>query len=294
MTATSTYRIAGAQINIRIADAAFNLATMQRLTAAAVEGGARTVVFPECTLTGYCFDSREEALAVAQPLDSDCVAQVIAMAKQHQTQILFGFLELDATQGSAGGKPRIFNTIALVDDSGVLATYRKNHLPTLGVDQFTTPGEAVPTIVDHPDIRFGLNICYDCSFPESSRLLALAGADVILLPTNWPPGAGRVPDIIPNARALENNVYFLSVNRIGHERGFDFVGKSKFCDPLGGDVAFADHANEALIFGDVDVQWARKKHYVSVPGKHEVHRFRDRRPDLYSPLVQPTHDDGNR
>lgn len=275
-----TFKIAGAQMDIDIGDAEANLASMQRLATTATENGAELVVFPECTLTGYCFDTFEDALAVSQPLSGDLVPRVVAMASQLQTRILFGMLELDDT----GAKPKIYNVVVLVDQTGIIASYRKTHLPTLGVDRFTTPGDSATEIVRLPEINLGMNICYDCSFPETARVLALAGADLILLPTNWPPGAGRVPDYIPNVRALENNVYYMSVNRIGSEHGFDFVGKSKICDPLGGELAFANHADEAILYGDVDVSWARKKHYVSVPGKHEVHRFDDRRPDLYGPL----------
>lgn len=275
-----SFKIAGVQMDIAIGDAAANLGSMQRLATTATENGAELVVFPECTLTGYCFDTFEDALAVSQPLSGDLVPRVVAMADRLKTHILFGMLELD----DSGPQSKIYNVVVLVDQSGVIASYRKTHLPTLGVDRFTTPGDSATEIVRLPGINLGMNICYDCSFPETARVLALAGADLILLPTNWPPGAGRVPDYIPNVRALENNVYYMSVNRIGSERGFDFVGKSKICDPLGGELAFADHTDEAILYGDVDVTWARKKHYVSVPGKHEVHRFEDRRPDLYGPL----------
>ena len=275
-----SFKIAGVQMDISIGDADSNLASMERLATTATENGAAIVVFPECTLTGYCFESLEDAIAVSQPLSGSHVPRVVAMASQLKTRILFGMLELD----DSGDRPKIYNVVLLVDQDGVIASYRKTHLPTLGVDRFTTPGDRATEIVRLPEINLGMNICYDCSFPETARVLALAGADLILLPTNWPPGAGRVPDYIPNVRALENNVYYMSVNRIGSERGFDFVGKSKICDPLGGEIAFADHAQEAILYGDVDVSWARKKHYVSVPGKHEVHRFEDRRPDLYGPL----------
>ena len=94
-------------------------------------------------------------------------------------------------------------------------------------------------------------------------------------------------DLIPNARALENHVYYMSVNRVGTERGFDFIGKSKICDPRGANLAFADHAQEAILYAEIDPQLARQKHLVSVPGEHEVHRMKDRRPDVYDPLSDP-------
>ena len=118
-------------------------------------------------------------------------------------------------------------------------------------------------------------------------MLSLLGADLIVLPTNWPPTSGLTADVIPQARALENHVYFMAVNRIGTERGFEFIGKSSICDPRGGVVAAARHRDEEILFAEIDPAFARQKHLVNIPGKHEVHRFRDRRPDLYGPLVDP-------
>ena len=131
-----------------------------------------------------------------------------------------------------------------------------------------------------------MNICYDSSFPEAARILSLQGADLIALPTNWPPTSGLTADVIPDARALENHVYFMSVNRVGTERGFDFVGKSKICDPRGAVLAFADHRDEEILYADIDPEFARKKHLVNIPGEHEVHRFNDRRPDMYGRILE--------
>jgi predicted amidohydrolase len=117
--------------------------------------------------------------------------------------------------------------------------------------------------------------------------MMLKGVDLIVLPTNWPPTSGLASEYVPNARALENHLYFISVNRVGTERGFSFIGKSKFCDPSGRDVDFANHHREAIIYGEVDPQRSRNKHLVNIPGAHEVHRTRDRRPEMYGDLVAP-------
>lgn len=132
-----------------------------------------------------------------------------------------------------------------------------------------------------------MNICYDSSFPEAARILALKGADLIVLPTNWPPTSGLTADLIPNARALENQVYFMSVNRVGKERGFEFIGKSKICDPSGRELAFANHDGEEILYGEIRPERARQKHLVNIPGEHEVHRINDRRPELYEALTKP-------
>lgn len=275
----SKYKVAGVQMDIALADAETNLARVEKLSETAVSEGAQLVVFPECTLTGYCFDSLAEAQKVAQSIDGTHVQRAIEIAKQNNTHIVIGMLE-SADDGA------VYNSAVLVNGEGVVGVYRKTHLPFLGVDRFTTPGGRADQIFDVGGLRVGMNICYDCSFPESARVLALAGADIVVLPTNWPPGSGRVSDLIPNTRALENNVYFMSVNRIGTEKGFDFIGKSKICDPLGGDIQFADHNNEAVLYAEIDADWARKKHLVAVPNQHEVHRFKDRRPDIYGSVAE--------
>jgi predicted amidohydrolase len=275
----SKFKVAGVQMDIALADAEANLTVMEKQCAAAASEGAQLVVFPECTLTGYCFESLAEAQSVAQPIDGSHVKRVVNIAKENNTHVVFGMLE-------SGDDAEVFNSAVLVNGEGVVGVYRKTHLPFLGVDRFTTPGTRADQIFQIGDLSVGLNICYDCSFPESARVLALAGADIVVLPTNWPPGSGRVSDLIPNTRALENNIYFMSVNRIGTEKGFDFIGKSKICDPFGGDVQFANHANEAVLIAEIDTDWARKKHLVAVPGKHEVHRFKDRRPDIYGSVTK--------
>ena len=219
-------------------------------------------------------------MSVGEPSDGASVQSVAEMCREFDTHVVFGYLE------SSGDD--LFNALSLVGPNGVLGEYRKVHLPHLGVDRFTTPGNRPFEVHETPLGNIGMNICYDSSFPEAARILSISGADLICLPTNWPPTSGLTADVIPNARALENHVYFMSVNRVGHERGFDFIGKSKICDPRGASLAFADHDRETIIYADIDCEISRKKHLVNIPGEHEVHRMRDRRPDTYGPLSDQT------
>lgn len=274
------FKVAGVQMDIEFANASANLDKMESKLEETTAAGAQLTVFPECTTTGYCFSNLEEAKQVAEGFDGPVVNRVHELCRDKDTMVVFGLLELDGE--------RIFNSLALVGPSGVLGTYRKVHLPHLGVDRFTTHGDRPFEVIETPDVRIGMNICYDSSFPEAARVLAVKGADLIALPTNWPPTSGLTADVIPNARALENHVYFMSVNRIGTERGFEFIGKSKICDPRGASLAFADHAREEILYAEIDPEFARRKHLVSIPGEHEVHRMKDRRPDVYDPLSEPT------
>jgi len=272
----ATTKIAGVQMDIAIGQREQNLAAMRIRLDQSLSAGAQLTVFPECTTTGYCFESLAEAMTVAESLDGHSVKTVAEWCRELSTSVIFGFLEAVDQQ--------LYNSLALVGPEGLIGSYRKVHLPTLGVDRFTTPGDGFQ-VFGAGEIQVGMNICYDCSFPESARVLTLQGADLIALPTNWPPGSGHTSDLIPNARALENHVYFMSVNRVGTERGFDFIGKSKICDPKGNTLDFANHADEQIIYADIDPVYARNKHLVSVPGQHEVHRINDRQPSTYGPIV---------
>jgi predicted amidohydrolase len=129
--------------------------------------------------------------------------------------------------------------------------------------------------------RIGFNICYDCSFPESSRVMALKGADVIVLPTNWPTGAEETAEYVINARGLENHIYYVAVNRVGKERDFRFIGRSRIVDVHGKTLAQASTDTEDIIYAEIEPARARNKHIVRVPGKHEIDRFKDRRPKYY-------------
>ncbi len=86
---------------------------------------------------------------------------------------------------------------------------------------------------------------------------------------------------------MENGVYFAAVNRIGKERGFSFIGRSRICDPVGATIESADHTEEAVLRATVDVDVSREKRLVRVPGKHAIDRMADRRPEMYGPLCEP-------
>ena len=267
------FKVAGVQMDVEFAKPEKNLESMfSKLEETTAEGAAVTV-FPECTTTGYCFESLEAAMDVAESIEGPTVNQVHERCREKQTRIVFGMLERDGDS--------LYNVVLLVGPDGVEDVYRKVHLPHLGVDRFTTPGNRADGVVETELGRIGLNICYDSSFPESARCLALAGADLIILPTNWPPTSGLTADVIPPARALENHVYFMAINRVGTENGFDFIGKSKICAPSGRCLATADHTREAILYADVDPVFARQKHLVNIPGEHEVHRIEDRQPAVY-------------
>jgi predicted amidohydrolase len=271
----SAWKIAGVQMDCRLAEKAVNLDRMRRGLREAAAAGARLVVFPECALTGYSFESRAEAQPHAESLPGPASDALAADCRELGAWVVFGLLERDGN--------RLFNACALVGPAGFVAAYRKIHLPCMGIDRFATPGDRPFAVHELGGLRLGMNICYDGSFPESSRVLALLGADLIVLPTNWTTEA-RAACHLPEARALENHVYYFAVNRAGEERGFRFVGQSRLIDYRGEVIARAGEA-EATVFAEIEPEKARDKRVVVVPGKHEVNRVGDRRPEMYRPLL---------
>ncbi len=273
-------RVAGVQTNVTFADTQANLATIKRWLADPQLESCSLVVFPECMLSGYCYDFLDEAWPHAQSVPGPATDELTEVCKTQNRFVAFGLLEKN-DQGE------IYNSCALVGPNGLVGVYRKVHLPYLGIDRFVTRGREAYAVHEIDGLRVGMHICYDGSFPESARVMALQGADLLILPTNWPPGAETFAKYLPNARALENNVYYLTVNRVGNERGFRFIGQSRLCDTNGNSMCDGPVEGEAIISGEIDVLQARNKRLVRVPGKHVIDRMADRCPEYYSLIAQP-------
>jgi 5-aminopentanamidase len=271
--------VAGVQMDVMIGDTDTNVDNMERWLNDERTKAAQLVVFPECAVSGYCFESKAEGMFVAESIPGPSTDRLTQLAKQHGKFLAFGMLEKSGDD--------LFNSCVLLGPNGISGVYRKIHLPFLGVDRFTTPGSNPNQVYEVAGMRVGMHICYDGSFPEFTRVLALQGADLVILPTNWPPGADTFAEYIPNARALENHIYFMSVNRVGEERGFKFIGTSKFCLPTGRAPSFGGTDEECVISGTVQPHITRNKRLVRVPGKHLIDRFADRRPEHYGLLAEP-------
>ena len=249
-----------------------NLEAMEAALDSARRQGAELVVFPECATTGYYFESKAEALEVSEPIDGSTVSRLSSLCAEWQTYTVFGFLE------NQGGD--VYNTAVLIGPSGRIGMHRKIHLPYSMVDRFVTPGDQGFTVHELPIGKLGLSVCYDLGFPEGCRVMALMGAELVILPTNWPAGAEPSADHLVHARAIENKVNYAAVNRCGTEAGFTFIGRSKVVDHLGNTLAEADD-KECVIHAEVDLAGARAKQMVFIPGVQEFNRIEDRRPDLY-------------
>lgn len=272
-------KIACVQTDVVFKDINANLNSLEAIVRSEVSQGTQLTVFPECFSTGYCFDSLAEAMEFGESVPGPSTDRVAKLCTELNTYVVFGMLEKSGEQ--------LFNVAVLIGPDGLIGSYRKVHLPYLGVDRFTTPGDRPFEVFEAAGVRIGMLICYDGGFPEAARVLSIRGADLIVLPTNWPPGGSYMAEFSINCRAMENGVYFAAVNRIGTENGFSFIGKSRICSPVGATINSLDDASPGILRTEIDPLVARTKRIVRVPGKHLIDRMADRRPEMYGAICEP-------
>lgn len=271
-------KIAGVQMDPKITANKQNLDKILLEIRKAAANGADLVVFPECALTGYVFASREEAIPFMETIPGPSTEKLVTCCQELDVHVVVGLLEIDSD--------KCYNTAVLIGPQGLVGKYRKNHLPFLGVDRFLDVGNEPFQVYNTPIGNIGLHICYDTNFPECARIMTLLGADILVLPTNWPDGRGKIAKFVVNTRAFENKVHFVAVDRVGVERGAKFLGNSKIVDAWGDTLAEAGKEDEEVLYAEVSLAEARQKHMVFKPGEFEMDFIRDRHPELYSRIAE--------
>lgn len=271
-------KIACVQMDVKIGEVDHNLAAIEERLRETAANGTKLAIFPECAVTGYCFESLDEARPFAQTIPGPATEHMTALCAELDMHAIFGMIEVDGDS--------VYNAAVLTGPQGVVGSYRKVHLPYLGVDMHVAYGDRPFAVHDIGGLRVGINICYDSAFPEATRTLALLGADLIALPTNWPPGAECVAAHVLNTRAMENAVYFAAANRVGSERGFDFIGRSRICATKGETLAASEDTSETILYAEIDPELSRSKTAVREPGRHAIDRMADRRPEMYGQLIE--------
>jgi predicted amidohydrolase len=242
--------------------------------------GAQVVVLPELFTTGYAFESVQEVRALAEHVDGLALNAVMALAREHDLVIVGGFAEL-ACEGA------VYNSAFLIDPTGVRAVYRKAHL-WADERRWFTPGNQPPAVVDTDRGRIAILICYDLEFPEWTRLAGLAGADLLCVPTNWPasslPSGERPIEVVrAQATASVDRVFVAVCDRVGPERGTQWVGGSAIIGQDGYPLALAEAGGgPQTLFARCDLSLARDK--STSPLNNVV---ADRRPELYARLTAP-------
>lgn len=247
-----------------------NAGLIDEQIAAAREAGADVVVLPELATTGYMFADAAEARAMALPLSDSTFAQWSAGAGD--AVVIGGFCEL-------GEDGRVYNSAAMVDAGGVIASYRKTHLWDREKLVFT-PGDRLPPVVPTVHGRIAMMVCYDVEFAELTRRVALDGAELIAAPVNWPLSPrprGEWPGEVITAMstARTNKIAVACCDRSGVEREQRWTEGSVVVGPDGW-VAAAAGPGAAMAIAEVDLTLTHDKTLTD-----HVDLFADRRIDLY-------------
>ena len=276
----ATVKIACIQMEPIVGEKERNVQRSLGLIEEAAVNGAHLLVMPELCNSGYAFDSREEAFALAEEIPNGPTCRSWAEAAQkHGLHIVAGINERD---GQA-----LYNAAVVIGPSGHVGTFRKVHLWN-EENLFFERGNLGFPVFRTPLGRIGTFICYDGWFPESFRLCALQGADIICIPTNWVPIPGQVEDreamanILCMAAAHSNSLFVAAADRIGVERGQPFIGQSVIVSytgwPIGG---AASRDREEVIYAEVNLADARRKRNWNA--FNQV--LRDRRTDVYNEML---------
>lgn len=264
-----------AQFDVKMFNRDYNLKRMKKLMEEAKEKyNPDIIVFPECANCGYNFCNVDEVERVAEPIDGVTIEYMKKLSLEMEIALIFGIVEKD--------KENYYNTAVLIEKSGRVQSYRKTHLPYMGVDRYVKKGDKIGFFESEFGL-IGIMICYDLRFPEVARELALRGANIVFLTTDLPKGGEVHPEVFSRARACENRIFVVTSNRIGQERGFHYIGRSQIINPMG-EILLEMGENEGIAAQKIDLNLAEKKDIVVIPGEYETRLYKDRRPELYETL----------
>jgi N-carbamoylputrescine amidase len=278
--AESLITVACIQMEPRIGAKQANVDRSVELIEQACGQGARLLVLPELCNSGYVFASRQEAFDAAEPVpDGPTVRTWADAARRHGVVIVAGICE---RAGDA-----LYNSAAIVGPDGPIGVYRKVHL--WGAENlFFEPGDLGIGVWKTVFGRMSVAICYDGWFPETYRLAALQGADILCVPTNWVPMPDQPENMMAMANLLamggahSNSMYVAAADRVGVERGQPFLGRSLIVSHTGFPIAGPASADqEEIVLAQVNLSNARRKRVLN----NFNQPLRDRRIDVYDEML---------
>jgi N-carbamoylputrescine amidase len=264
-----------------------NVAAAERLVREAAGRGAQVILIQELFETPYfCKDQKKELFSLAAPVaDHPVLARMSALASELGVVLPVSFFEQANTA--------FYNSLAMIDaDGGLLGVYRKSHIPDgPGYQEkfYFSPGDTGFQVYKTRFCTVGSAICWDQWFPETARVLALQGAEILLYPT----AIGSEPQDpsldsrdhwqrVMQGHAGANLMPLVASNRIGHEQGetcgITFYGSSFIAGPAGEKVVEAGRDGEAVLTATFDLDALRA-------ARASWGVFRDRRPELYAPIL---------
>ncbi|WP_414930052.1 nitrilase family protein [Variovorax sp. Root434] len=272
--------VASIQMAPKVGSKAANLKRSIELIEEAAGHGAVIAVLPELANTGYVFSSRREAFELAEAVpDGESASAWIDVARRCKIHVVAGIAERV--------EDRLYNAAIVAGPKGYIGTYRKLHL--WGDEHLFFESGDLGLPVFHTEIgRLGAVICYDGWFPEVYRLLAMRGADIVCMPTNWVPMPGQagehmaMANTLAMANAHSNGLNIICADRIGTERGQPFIGQSLIVGAQGWPIAGpASKDREEILYASINLKETRRARHLNA--FNDV--LRDRRDDIYDPML---------
>ena len=259
------FRLGLIQMDIVWANPEENLAKAGEMIHSAASRNCSMVVLPELWSTALC-GSRIAELA------ADTGERVRETIREWATRF-----EMVVAAGSIAwseGEDRVSNLSMIIDTEGdVAGRYKKAHLfRPMQEQKYVVPGDGFNVVKTSLGV-LGPLICYDIRFPEAARKLTLSGADMLVVPANFPDPRRDVWRTLLIARAMENQVFVCGVNRIGQDPKYSYFGNSMVIDP-GGQVLVEGNREEELLVADIDLTRLNEV-------RKALPALSDRRPDLY-------------
>lgn len=283
-TRVSPVRVAVVQFEPRVGveNLKTNAEAVEERILTAADASAGLIVLPELATTGYAFETREEAFAHSEIVPTGRTVESFArIAADRDLYIVGCVVERDGE--------KLYDTAVLVGPDGYIGRYRKTHLWNTEKLWFT-PGDEGFSVFDTRIGRIGLLVCWDIWFPETARIVAQMGADIICIPTGWvwtPPPLYDASGVCMAAHltytaAHVNNVFIATADRIGQERGAGFMGNSLIAGTNGWPIdRIAGPDEDTIIYADVDLTASR-----TAPIWNQLNDLhRDRRTDLYDQML---------
>ncbi len=238
-------KIALAQFESVLNDVNENKVKMVSMIRKAAASDADVIIFPELFSTGYNLDLIEDKIYdMAEDNDGPVISAARREAASGGIWVIAPIAYRD--------REKIYNSAVIIDNSGnIVNVYHKNNLWDKEQKYFGY-GCHDYRVYEAPFGKFGVIICYDVDFPETSRALALAGAEIIFVPAAWAITHRNLWNIFLPSRALENTVFVAGVNRTGTEGEVVYFGDSKVFDPTGELIACAGENTEEILYCDID------------------------------------------
>jgi predicted amidohydrolase len=239
----ATLDVAVVQMEVCSGEVRKNCVRAEARIAEAVHRGAQAVLLPELWTTGYNWPAMP---GLAEPADGETVDWLRRLATRCQVTLVAG--SLAEQRGD-----RIYNTSYLIGpDGALLGSYSKQHLfPLLDEPRDMAPGDD-PRPHATPHGRWGQLICFDIRFPEAARSLALAGAEILWIPAEWPHPRLEHWRTLLRARAIENQCFVVAANRVGEGDGNRWCGHSQIIDPWGTILAEAEE-DETILYATLNL-----------------------------------------